>query len=114
MATTQRQQLKTLDTQPTIGAVPIRLSLDQELFVRGLIIEYDAQSKGEIVIADSEAKATTRNVHTLYGPGDVFIVGSEMYADLNAELRPFDIWVHGTRVGDRVVVSFVDITGSFI
>jgi hypothetical protein len=94
-----------------VGATPVRLSADPDLYVRDLIVEYDAQSTGTIVVSDSEMKATTRNVHSLFGPGDFISFDSAAYANLNAEIRPYDYWVHGDTIGDRVVVSYHEITG---
>jgi hypothetical protein len=75
------------------------------------LIEYDELSTGVIYISDSEIKATTRNRHVLYGPGDFFAIDSSMFADLNGELNLRDLWLHGTVSGDRVVVSYVEISG---
>jgi transcription antitermination factor NusG len=70
-------------------------------------------SSGQIYIADSETKATTRNVHTLFAPGDFISINSAMFADLNGEINLRDIWIHGDTSGDRVVVSYIEIAGSY-
>lgn len=106
----QRQEFTTLTPQPSVGALPQRLTTD-DIIVRGLIIESAKGNIGVIYIADTEAKATTSNRHTLYGEGDAMVIRGSMYADLNAEINLKDIWFHGDTPGDKLVVSYMDIRG---
>lgn len=109
----QRQQFVTLTPQLVIGAVPIRIS-SADLFVRGLIVESADGNTGKIFLSDSEANATTLNRHTLFIAGDAVGWDSTPWGNLDAQVNLREIWVHGTVPGDRVVVSYLEITEALI
>lgn len=90
-----------------MGASPTRLS-STDLYVRSVIIESAEGNTGTLYVADSELKATSVNRHVLYSAGDSMTLASSPYADLDANLNLYDIWVHGTDVGDSFVVSYVN------
>lgn len=95
-----------------MGASPTRLS-SSDVFCRSVIIESAEGNTGKIYISANESNSTTLNRHVLYCEGDMMVISGSEFADLNAELNLNNIWIHGTNSGDRLVVSYIDITGDF-
>jgi len=61
---------------------------------------------GTVFFADSEAKATTNNRHSLK-PGEKVALSADSYADLNPFLRLYDFWADSVEDGDCLVVSYI-------
>lgn len=91
-----------------MGATPVRLTTDTDIYARSAIIEVAQAATGTIYIAFSESDATSTNRHTLKKKGDVFVIEPTEYGNLDAYFLLRDIWLHGTVSGDKVVVSYVE------
>jgi hypothetical protein len=114
MSTEQRQLYKTIFPAPEVDpGVPARLVSDP-LFTRALIIESAEGNTGRIRVAFSQTDMLSGRWHTLYEEGDAFSVDSSEFANLNAEINLNDIWFDGTVSADRLIVSYIEITGKYI
>jgi len=107
----QIQPLKTLSPQPSLvtPGTPQRLSLT-DIFVRWVMIESAKGNTGCSFIATTEADAGTTNRHVLYIEGDMIQIPGAQYGNLDAQINLRELWFNGTVAGDKLVVTFPDIT----
>jgi len=109
----QQQPFQTLSPQPIllVPGTPQRVSIVSKK-VRAVIIESAFDNKGRVFIADSEAKASSTNRHTLAAATDTFFITVDLYGNLNAFTDLFNLWFDGTRANDLLVVSFIELTNA--
>ena len=105
----QQQKLTILAPQPVLGSAgtPQRLSTVDRI-VRAVVIEAPKGNTGDMFLADTEARATTTNRHTLVR-GTLFVLSGDQYGNLDAQLNLRDVWFNGAKDGDLLVVSYFPI-----
>lgn len=109
-----RHALKTLAPAPEVGTpgIPQRITTE-DIIVRHVTIESHRQNAGEIYVALSQTDMISLREHTLYEPGDTIELGSDPYGNMNAEINLRDLWFDGQISGDSLIVSYMEIGGSF-
>ena len=106
----QKQTLKILEPQLVVTANPQRLTTNQDIIVRSVSIQSAEGNIGLLYVTNKESLATSFNRLVIPNPYDIVIIKPDNYAELDGYLKLYDLWVHGSDVGDRFVVSYVEYT----
>ena len=62
-------------------------------------------------VADSEAKASTSNRHTLANAGDAIGYESDPYGNMDTIFNLKEVWFDGEVTNEKLVVSYLEVTG---
>jgi hypothetical protein len=62
-------------------------------------------------LADSEAKATTSNRHTLPTGASHFTISADNWGSLNGMVDLNQVWFDAAVSGEKLVVSYLDVQG---
>lgn len=102
-----KQLMETLSPQPTLSSAgtPQRVATST-VPTRTIIFEAAAGNVGVIKVADSEAKASTVNAHSL-DAGAHFTVGVDNFGNVDAFLDINNFWFDSSESGDKLVVSYL-------